>query len=725
LNPIRKIFTLSGKLAAKQAMALLAALLLSRAAAIGQVERLTTVSEINMTVNNIGLIGNAFKGSFNTLDYPSCQFPSRSGVEHIFQGGLWVGATINGQQFVTTGASDASAGYSPGVCNFEFTTQPNAPLLERSSLIRNAGYNPRAVSHQDFLADFTDTNMTVPGTNIDVDQACGVTESRHRPLNLAVHMETYNWNYSYANFFVILNYTIKNIGTETLDSLSLGYWEDMVVRNIRKTRPGGTPFFDKGGNGFMDSLHMAYAFDAAGDLGFTESYVGLKFLGADFLRKTAAGQDTSIFIHPERLGGQAPGMGTGQVFYNIWNFGSSDPNFQPPRNELSRYSRLTTGQNFAPNWAALQPQLKKASNRISLVSLAPIRHFAPGESVRIVFAVVCARKKEDGLPNTADNDYQRQDLASNSFWAQTTFNGEDRNFNGALDDGEDQNGDGVLTRFTLPEPPQTPVTKMVAGPNSATLYWADNAENSIDPITKKKDFRGYRVYKSRFAFDLENVQAVTSSLELYKGFDKYASATTPFLEPIPEKGRFTFEGDSNVYAYKYAINNLENGWQHVVALTAYDSGNVANRLPSLESAQLDNLFRVFPGTEANGNLKSNKPFVYPNPYYGSAAWEGTTTRPEEKRLMFANLPKHCKVRILTQAGDFVDEFEHKGETYNGSDSQWYNSFSDPSKAVLSGGEHAWDLLTRNAQIIARGMYLYYVQDLDSKKEYMGSFVVVK
>ena len=44
-------------------------------------ERLTTSGNIRMTINNLGMIGNAFRGSYNILDYPSCEFPVGSGVE--------------------------------------------------------------------------------------------------------------------------------------------------------------------------------------------------------------------------------------------------------------------------------------------------------------------------------------------------------------------------------------------------------------------------------------------------------------------------------------------------------------------------------------------------------------------------------------------------------------------------------------------------------------------
>jgi hypothetical protein len=61
-------------------------------------------------------------------------------------------------------------------------------------------YDSTAVSHQDMIAEFTDTSQIIPGTDIQVP---------HTPLGIKVHLETYCWNYPYANSFVILNYTIE------------------------------------------------------------------------------------------------------------------------------------------------------------------------------------------------------------------------------------------------------------------------------------------------------------------------------------------------------------------------------------------------------------------------------------------------------------------------------------------------------------------------------------
>ncbi len=674
-------------------------------------EKLTTAGNIRMTVNNLGMIGNAFRGSYNVLGYPSCEFPANSGIEHLFQGGMWIGCLINNSQVaVSSGAVDDASGYSTGKGGFEFTAEVGASLKEQSSLIDHPLYNPRAISHQDLIADFSDKNTVVPGTAIPI--------SNHQfPLGADVHFEAYNYNFNFANYFVILNYTITNNSANTWDSVYIGYWKDGVVRNVNITPPGGSAFFNKGGNGYLDSLYIAYEFDATGDPGFTNSYVGLKFLGAE---------DKNGFAHPE--------LRTNFVAnYNAWQFqNSADPLYFSPTDDNQKYGKMTSGLNNRLDWETIiRPTLRQANNRSHLMSVGPFRQVAPGESVQIAFALVCAKKKEDGNPNTADNDVQKDILVQNSKFAQTAYNGEDVNFNGILDPGEDRDGDGKITRFILPAPPDIPRSKMIAGENKIDLYWSNNAESSVDPISKKKDFEGYRVYKTTLGFDVSGTQDILTALKLVAEFDSAGNHLfneTGFaairLADSLTFGDTTSAGDTIYYHYKYTFSNIQNGWQHAVAVTAFDQGDDVNNLQSLESSTLPTLKRVFPGMPVNNDFKNGDPFVYPNPYYASAAWEGISTNPEDKKVIFANLPARCNIRIYTASGDLVDDITHNQE-YNGSDIKWYQTYSNANQTRFSGGEHAWDMLSKDNQIIARGLYLFSVKDLSSGEIFKGKFVIIK
>jgi hypothetical protein len=74
----------------------------------------------------------------------------------------------------------------------------------------------------------------------------------------------------------------------------------------------------------------------------------------------------------------------------------------------------------------------------------------------------------------------------------------------------------------------------------------------------------------------------------------------------------------------------------------------------------------------------------------------------------------------------IDTFEHT-PNYDGTDIRWFRTFGseNPDQNTFSGGEHAWDLLSKESQIIARGTYLLHVQDLETGKRTTEPFIIVK
>lgn len=703
-------------------------------------QRETSVSNIRMTINNVGTFGNGFRGSYDLLGYSSAEYPAGSGIEHLFEAGIWIGGKIDGSLVaVSTAAYDQSSGYSAGKAGYEFNAPVGGSFTERSSLFDSPNYSTDAVSHQDFVADFSDEYIIVPGTSTQI-------QNHDNPMNISVHFESYNWNYAFSDFMIICNYTITNEGQETINDVFLSMWSNEVVRNtnITPAGQGGSAFYDKGGNGFIDSLNLAYCYDATGDVGFTESYIGHMFLGAE---------DKNGFRHPS--------IDTSlKANYQCWQFNSTAQDFFFPTTELQRYNKQSAGFNQWPCWTetgsldprcggfqsqTIQEVINQPGNRSDLVSIGPFDELAPGESITFAWAWVFAKKNEDGKPNTDNSPRQRANLIENAQWAQTAYNGEDVNFNGQLDPGEDGDGDGKITRFILPTPPDIPKTRIVARENGMDIYWSDNAEESVDPITQEKDFEGYNLYMTSLGADVDGVLDLNSDLKSIASYDQ--AGNNLFYETgfgaVLLEDPVTFEGDSTSYKYRYSVDGLINGWQYVVALTAFDRGDEESNLQSLESSLLSNAYRVFPGEEKNDgferyarqsmmplttantdSLEAYKPYAYPNPYYAGASWEGPSTFEEDRKITFANLPARCVIRVFTLSGDLIKTIHHD-EAYDGSDIRWYNTYSNPDNTVFSGGEHSWDLLSENAQIIARGTYIFSVEDLDSGAFWKEKFVIIK
>lgn len=654
--------------------------------------KFTNVGNLALTVTNFGVYGHAFS---LWPDQPNCEYPIGSGIEHIYDGGIWIGgfkadnaegSNLTGP-FVTTGTTDPVNGES-GV---EFTNRAGELTVERSSLLESSFFQPSAISHQDFIADYADTSRTT---------LIGELIEGHTPLGVAVHQETYAWNYPFADFFVIMNYWIKNVSGKYLDSVYVGLWTDAVVRNTNITSPRiGTNFFNKGGNGFNDSLKMAYEFDATGDVGFTDSYIGIQLLGSS--------------AHYDSLN------------YTCWQYrNTTDPNFFQPQNDFDRYKKLEGYFGGSNKYTSgIDPaKLKTPSNRSTMISAGPFFDIAPGDSINIVFAIVAAKKYGPDLPKY-DTEEQKKNLYQNAGWAIRAYNGEDRNANGVLDPGEDLDANGEITRYILPAPPAAPKVHVVIESNKAQLYWDRSAESSIDPISGVKDFEGYRLYRTNAGFDLSGSIDLNNQMVEIAQFDSMGNDigfNTGFASVLMDSPVY-FDGDTTAYWYKFDFSNLLNGWQYEFSVTAFDEGDKINNLESLESSLLSNSKRIVPGTIAkdNSNIKIG---VYPNPYYGEAYWDGSSER--LRKIYFYNLPSECEITIYTLAGDVVARLQHD-KNYNASENRWFQTFSKDGTQQFAGGEHAWDLVTDHDQAIATGLYLFSVKDYKSGEIKTGKFLVIK
>ena len=652
--------------------------------AIDDNSKYTNVGNIAITMTNYGVFGNGFR---LWPQQPSMQFPRGSGIEHCFVGGLWVGAvTQSGVQRVTTGAVDVPSLRSVSK-GFEFTTGVDSRIIERSTLPDSRFYSPdNAVSHQDFVVDFTDVNTTNPNENNE-------PIPEHVPLGLNIHQETYAFNFAFADNFVIFNYWIKNVSGGSLDSVYVALWADLVVRNTNITPPTvGAPFYSAGGLGYIDSLHLAYAFDYNGDAGNADSYAAMKFLGS------------------------TPHLSASS--YQAWQFSNTtDPTYFSPADDNAKYSKMAVGLT-----SAQIAGISKPSNFMTMVTVGPIRHIVAGDSVNIVFALMAAKKKNT-TPTTDDSPQQKGELVQTAEWAQRTYNGEDRNGNGIEDGDEHWTNNGNPKRYFLPAPPSPPRVKVIPKDKLVEVYWDNSSEFSVDPITNQRDFEGYRIYGTNSGADLTLSQNFLAQLNLLGEFDNPNDKIgyNTGYNAVRLQNPIIFPPDSTKYSYKFSVPALLNGFQYGFAVTAFDSGDASTQLQSLESSRIQTLKRIVPGTLAD-SAGTKTIGVYPNPYYGRAYWDGSGQR--DRKLYFYNLPPRAEITIYTLAGDQVDRFDHDASSYNANNISWFQHFSDGSQQ-LAGGEHAWDMISEHDQAIATGLYLYTVKNKDNGDLKRGKFLVIK
>jgi hypothetical protein len=667
-------------------------------------EKTVNAGNVGLNVTNVGTLGRP--NVRNTPDgAPSMEYPINSGIEHLFEGGLWIGAQVDGEIRVSTSAVDAASGYSTGRSGFEFTAL--GPIVERSTLTNSDFFSGSAVSHQDMVVRVTDSNVFIPGSGIPISQ-------HEYPLNAVVTQETYAWNYSFADFFVIVNYEIQNQSNERWDSIYFGWWSDMVVRNVNVTQDGGAAFFNKGGAGILRDQTSFYVFQVIGDdLAYTQSYGAASVLGVEWRGDYFHPNNAQKFVD---LGYSPP-----RVEYNFWEYSSTTGITVFPASDNAKYAVLK--QSMGDAISDYENRLKLASNKIQLISVGPIPSLEPGEKANFVVALVCAKQLNDpNATTTSDTEFSRTELLEHIDWAKRTYIGEDVNENGELDEGEDLDDDGKLDKYILPEPPKDPRVKFVASEDALDIYWSNNSLSSIDPISKKKDFEGFKLYRSNIGDDksldlignsnlIAQWDSAGNAVGFNNGFDEIE-----LKEPI--------EIDSNEYHFHYRISGLVSGWQYMFILTAFDEGDEELGLEPLESSFATNNYRLFTGTPSAVVDDNWGVGVYPNPYKTSAAWDGESSK--NRKIYFTNLPESCTITIYTSAGELVDQFDHDAESYSGDDIRWYNDFGgDPTRRVFSGGEHAWDILSASGQGVAQGLYMFSVTDNATGKNYQGTFTILK
>ena len=690
-------------------------------------EVVVNVGNVGVTVTNVGFFGKSNVRN-NPTGPPSFEYPLDSGIEHLFEAGLWIGAVrSDGVISVRTAAIVNSSGYAPGRGGYEFGSL--TPITERSSLPESDAFTRQAVSHQDFLMAFVDTAAVLPGTFIPTPDPQG-------RLGALVQLSTFAWNFPFTEYFVILNFDIVNISGAAWDSIYVGLYHDMVVRNLNTTTDAGGAFFNKGGFGFLDSLTTMYAFNAGGTEETLNTYAAVTFLGAEW-RDPRTGRKR--FVHPALADAFVQdGLTPPQVNPRWWLFSGGAPELTRPTTDEERYRRMAVP---FPNPALFATEaehetaerawyerirtdgLTSTGNWIGMTPVGPFARVEAGDTLQVTFALVAALKPDEFQEaggKAIDTPESRRLLVNNIEWARRTYSGEDNNFNGELDLGEDVNGNGRLDRYLIPEPPSSPHLRVELEAGRAVLFWDDSPEQSVDPVTGERDFEGYRIYRSNPGDDLSG--NILDRARLIAQYDKPGNRTgfnNGFGEVrLPEP--VTFEGDPTEYLYRFEADGLLSGWQYLFTVTAFDEGDPDAGLDSFESSRTANVTRVFPGTPP-AQQERLRVGVYPNPYRVNAAWDGGTSR--TRRLNFYNLPPRSEVRIYTLAGEIVAQFDHQADTYQG-DIRWYDNFAGEQRQ-LPGVEHSWDLLSENGLNIAMGLYLFSVKDLDTGEIQQGKFAIIK
>jgi hypothetical protein len=323
-------------------------------------------------------------------------------------------------------------------------------------------------------------------------------------------------------------------------------------------------------------------------------------------------------------------------------------------------------------------------------------------------------------------------------------------------------------------PPPPPNLRIWPSEGKNVLFWDNFSETIPDVSELIYDFEGYRVWRadnwdrpfgSSIAngpssnlwmllaeYDLQNELGADTGLEGLRyqpNIDAslltfYADALmdNPNLqsarELLPPVGYTLAEGDTaiamaktqlglpggKVY-YRYEDERVHTGMHYFYSVTAMDhirvfqDGVLIGYAAGLAGDPSSGFVYTVPQSESQSSWDYDEAEVYvvPNPATSAsmAPWalEPNNDDPTGLKVEFRHLPAaRCTIRVYTLAGDLVKEIVH-----------------DQTAAIATGdfastGSAAWDLVSRNGQDVASGVYVFSVE-ADGFDRKVGKFIVIR
>ncbi len=656
------------------------------------------VGNMWLTISNFGFFGNDEQIDYRGTDYwlPKCEFPAGSGVDYLFQGALWVGGVVGNDTLVSVGAD----GWQHENEMFPCTVKEVPCLIESlSTTSSDSAMAARAVSEEDFIAIYADTFTTA--TYNDVPSA-------HTPMGIEVTQRSYAWSYSYAEDFIIMDFSVTNIREDNnaIYDVYIGIYIDGDCVGPNTDLSDGaqddvTGFQEKTVDVFGDSItiNMAWIADYFGSDG-TAGVSGVRIVRTPnpdlkvsynwWLSDTNATRDWGprVAADPTDIGGT-------------------------PDGDVAKYRILSNG-HFDPNQIEVEDQIPAGTpyeDTRFLLSFGPFDSIAVGDTLPVTLAYVCGANfvRSPGVFDFAD-------FAANAVWAARVYDipGVDTDGDGyrgefRIEDGDTiwVEGDGIPD-FAGPPPPTAPTLQAIPGTNKVTLNWSRDSEFSIDPFTRTIDFAGYRIYRSRYG-------TLMSSTLLYEWVK--VDSVVDYIPEWPPPPYQDSDGDTT-YAYTFVDTGLTANYPYYYSVVGFDIGNERAGLGMLESSILKHFLELGPIFPAANEFGADVPIrVVPNPYridadYEGALWEAydPSRRWSEhtRRLDFINLvPGTATIRIYSIDGDLVDTVEH----------------TDPNSP-----RESWDLISRSNQSIVSDIYLFSVEYTSGPKDgevEVGKFMIIK
>ncbi|MDX1740747.1 MAG: hypothetical protein R3178_05610, partial [Rhodothermales bacterium] len=420
-------------------------------------------------------------------------------------------------------------------------------------------------------------------------------DTTKKGLGLEVETRIYQWANPLAEDVIFLIYKITNKSDKDLDKVIFGMWGDPHVGGPSDWADDWA-FFDRERN-------LVYAWDDDGrsDLpGIVPGYFGYKFLespgvGTEILNGT--------LVEGDGIDNDGDGVVDESWLDGIDNDGDWDPETDdvgidgiPGTGDFGEGDGIpTAGDQFditkpgEPNFEFTDID---ESDQIGLTSFAspPFAGYRISNDELVWNTIRPDQEEPFGIVPTEPGDYVF--LYGSGYFS--LLAGQTKRFSIALIVGENLE-DLFLNSETAQQiydvgyrfarPPAKPVVTAVPGDEKVTLYWDELAEQSVDPLSRTRDFEGYIVYRStnhEFS-DLQTITDINGSRFLFRPlttargveakFDLKNGLTGPSPIPFPRRGvSFDLGDDTGLFHSFVDSNNVVNGLTYYYAVTAYDRG---------------------------------------------------------------------------------------------------------------------------------------------------------
>ena len=638
-------------------------ILLSQAGARAQTAPFSTAITTN---NRLGLTTSnyGFWGNDFISRSPSFEFPLGTGFEHMVRAGLWVGAA---RVIVDTGTvhqrvtTGAQDARQGNGGPAGTEWAPTSPITQRSKLKNSRIFSPLAVSEQDFVSTFGDLPGRTPPLN----------DEPHLPLGVEVKQEMYNWSFASFADIVFAHMTLR--GTKNLlDSVYVGVFAELASgpKNSYSTWP---PTSTGGGSlgGWYGKKELIWDPDR-------------RMLAEHYCENESNCHESVVppwvaiqllGVHPDTVAHKIVGL-------HLWNFSPGD---NARDTDAEKFAILSSPWQTPADSSDLLPS--RGGDPVELLATGPFQ-VLPSPS----FADTTVAHIQVDYAFFGGDTYE--DLLQASGFAQLAFN-----FN-----------------YIVPEPPPSPRIELVSRENELDVYWEASPETTVDKTSPQPgghDFEGYRLY---LGTDRNKLNRIAQ-------FDKVD--TTSFntgFQAVQLASPQVVNGDTMNYVYK--VTGLRDGFKYYASVTSFDTGD--QQVPSQESGLTQRKDFGIPGA-APDQTGARGVTVFPNPYKVEAQWDaGSLVR--DHYLWFGNLPQHSHLAIFSLAGDLVYETDFDGSSYHGTNARGVYDVQRElgvPPPTLSGSSFAWNLISKEGQAVATGIYLYAVRDLASGKVQRGKFLVLK